>query len=64
MMRDLLQDLEPDQAPAATASGSRQDRSRLHTVGSSLGGEGLNGWHSEQEGDPPGGRIPFNLCRD
>jgi hypothetical protein len=33
----------------------------LHTVGSSLGGEGLNGWHSEQEGDPPGGWVPFKF---
>jgi len=26
-------------------------------------GGGLHGWHSEQEGDPPGGRIPFKFVR-
>lgn len=71
MLRDLLQNLLRAWGwiqTAVTTSGSRTEielRSfselRLHTVGSSLGGEGLYGWHSEQEGDPPGGRVPFKF---
>jgi predicted alpha/beta-fold hydrolase len=50
-----------------TVSGSEDENlfsEQLHAVGSSLGGEGLYGWHSEQEGDPPGGRVPFKFLLD
>jgi hypothetical protein len=73
MLRDLLHEMfhdmsrktrRPDQAlqqqHLARGRGLFSEQ-RLQTLESSLGGEGLYGWHSEQEGDPPGGRIPFKF---
>jgi|SRR5580700_3269604 hypothetical protein len=63
MLRDIWRDLEPDRVRVNGIWLRRRKlfSEQLHAVGSSLGGEGLNGWHSEQEGDPPGGRVPFKF---
>src|SRR5271170_6025953 len=69
MLRDLLPFMlrkpwEPDQAlqqqHLARGRGLFSEQ-QLHTLESSLGGEGLYGWHSEQEGDPSGGGSPLNF---